>query len=91
MKNLKYMSLMMALTLVFTLGFVSCDSDDDDLQPAPEITIEEANIEGDILCTESDVVAKGRTAAILHHQRPAGQRQGVVPRDRQQIYRCAQH
>ena len=64
MKNLKYMSLMMALALVFTLGFVSCDSDDDDLQPAPEITIEEANIEGDILCTEADVVAMGRTASI---------------------------
>lgn len=64
MKKLKYMSLMMALTLVFTLGLVSCDSDDDDLQPAPEITIEEANIEGDILCTEADVVAMGRTASI---------------------------
>ena len=60
------MSLMMALMCVFTLSFSSCGSDDDDDKlPAPEITINEANIEGDELCTQADVVAKGRTASIL--------------------------
>ena len=59
------MSLMTALTLVFTLSFSSCSDDDDDKLPAPEITLHEANIEGDILCTQADVVAKGRTAAIM--------------------------
>ena len=44
------MSLMMALMCVFTLSFSSCGSDDDDDKlPAPEITINEANIEGDVL------------------------------------------
>ena len=59
------MSLMTALTLVLTLSFSSCSDDDDDKLPAPEITLHEANIEGDILCTQADVVAKGRTAAIM--------------------------
>ena len=59
------MSLLTALTLVFTLSFSSCSDDDDDKLPAPEITLHEANIEGDILCTQADVVAKGRTAAIM--------------------------
>lgn len=59
------MSLMMAFAFTFTLGFTSCSDDDDDKQPAPQITIEEANIEEDVLCTEADVVAQGRTAAIL--------------------------
>ena len=65
MKKYIYMSLMTALTLVFTLSFSSCSDDDDDKLPAPEITLHEANIEGDILCTQADVVAKGRTAAIM--------------------------
>lgn len=65
MKKYIYMSLMTALTLVFTLSFLSCSDDDDDKLPAPEITLHEANIEGDILCTQADVVAKGRTAAIM--------------------------
>ena len=65
MKKYIYMSLMTALTLVFTLSFSSCSDDDDDKLPAPEITLHEANIEGDILCTPADVVAKGRTAAIM--------------------------
>lgn len=57
---------MMALMCVFTLSFSSCSSDDDDDRlPAPEITINEANIEEDELCTEADIVAKGRTASIL--------------------------
>ena len=65
MKKYIYMSLMTALTLVFTLSFSSCSDDDDDKLPAPEITLHEANIEGDMLCTQADVVAKGRTAAIM--------------------------
>ena len=65
MKKYIYMSLLMALVSVFTLSFSSCSSDDDDKLPAPEFSINEANIEGDLLCTQADVVAKGRTASIL--------------------------
>ena len=65
MKNFKYISLMVALLCVFSFGFISCNDDDDDKQPAPVITLDEANIEGNILCVQADVVAKGRTAAIL--------------------------
>ena len=65
MKKIINMSLMMALITVFTLSFTACSNDDDDKQPAPQITLNEANIEGDILCVQADVVAKGRTATIL--------------------------
>ena len=65
MKNLKYMSLMLALITMFTMSFTACSDDDDDKLPAPVITIDEANIEGDILCVQADVEAQGRTAAIL--------------------------
>ena len=64
MKKYIYMSLMMALLCVFSLSSTGCDDDDDKL-PAPEITINEANIEDDVLCVQADVVAKGRTASIL--------------------------
>jgi hypothetical protein len=64
MKKIINMSLMMALITIFTLSFTAC-SNDDDKQPAPQITLHEANIEGDILCVQADVVAKGRTTAIL--------------------------
>ena len=64
MKNLKFMSLLMALVSVITIGFTSCGSDDDDT-PAPTIEMEEANIEGNELCVEADIVAQGRTASIL--------------------------
>ena len=64
MKKYIYMSLMMALLCVLSLSFTGCDDDDDKL-PAPEITINEANIEDDVLCVQADVVAKGRTASIL--------------------------
>ena len=64
MKKYIYMSLMMALLCVLSLSFTACDDDDDKL-PAPEITINEANIEDDVLCVQADVVAKGRTASIL--------------------------
>jgi len=61
------MSLMMALMTIVTISFTACGNDDDDTtkQPAPQITLHEANIEGDILCVQADVTAKGRTAAIL--------------------------
>ena len=65
MKKIINMSLMMALITVFTLSFTACSNDDDDKQPAPQITLNEANIEGDILCVQADVIAKGRTATIL--------------------------
>ena len=66
MKKYIYMSLLMALACVFTFSFSSCSKDDDDDKlPAPVITLHEANIEGDELCTQADVVAKGRTASIL--------------------------
>ena len=65
MKKIIIMSLVIALITVFTLSFAACSNDDDDKQPAPQITLDEANIEGDILCVQADVVAKGRTAAIL--------------------------
>lgn len=67
MKKYFNISLMMALFAMFTLCFTACSSDDDDDEksPAPTITIKEANIEeGDIVCVQADVEAKGRTAAI---------------------------
>ena len=65
MKKIINMSLMMALITVFTLSSIACGNDDDDKQPAPQVTLHEANIEGGILCVQADVVARGRTAAIL--------------------------
>jgi hypothetical protein len=68
MKKVIYMSLMVALTTILTMSIAACDNDDDEddnKQPAPQITLHEANIEEDILCVQADVVAKGRTAAIL--------------------------
>ena len=65
MKKIINMSLMMALFTVLTLCFTACSNDDDDKLPAPQITLNEANIEGDILCVQADVIAKGRTSAIL--------------------------
>jgi len=63
MKNLKYMSLVVALLCVFSIGFTAC-SNDDDGEDAPAVAIDEANIEGDILCVQADVMAPGRTANI---------------------------
>lgn len=67
MKKSISMSLMMALITILTFSFTACGNDDsnDNKQPAPQITLHEANIEGDILCVQADVTAKGRTAAIL--------------------------
>lgn len=65
MKKIITMSLMTALITLFTLSFTACVNDDDDRQPAPQITLSEANIEGDMLCVQADVVARGRIAAIL--------------------------
>ncbi len=53
-----------ALLSVLSLSFPACSSDDNPQQSAPSITLEEANIEGDELCVEADIVAKGRTASI---------------------------
>lgn len=64
MKKILYMSLMTALLCVLSFGFTAC-SDDDDKLNAPQIALEEANIEGDYLCVQANVVAKGRTATIL--------------------------
>ncbi|MCR5470293.1 MAG: hypothetical protein K6F22_05060 [Prevotella sp.] len=65
MKKIINMSLMLALFTVLTICFTACSNDDDDKLPAPQITLNEANIEGDILCVQADVIAKGRTSAIL--------------------------
>ena len=67
MKNLKYMSLMLALLCVVSFGFISCgsdDDDDDDTTPAPTIVMGEANIEDGEICVKADVNAPGRTKAI---------------------------
>jgi hypothetical protein len=67
MKNLKYMSLMLALLCVVSFGFISCgsdDDDDDDTTPAPTIVMGEANIEDGEICVKADVDAPGRTKAI---------------------------
>ena len=65
MKNLKYLSLVLALACVFTLGFTSCSDDDDDNILAPTVNMDEANIEDGYICVKADVYAPGRTAAIL--------------------------
>lgn len=62
--NKFYTNFVIALLCVFSLGFVACDDDDDPKVEAPVIEIEEANIEGDELCVEADIVAMGRTASI---------------------------
>ena len=64
MKNMKYMSLLMALVCVITLGFTSCNNDDENDTAAPTIEMDEANIEDDFICVKADVYAPGRTAAI---------------------------
>lgn len=64
MKNLKFMSLMMALVSIVSFGFTSCSNDENDTLPAPVIEINEANIEEDIICVQGNVAAPGRTAAI---------------------------
>ena len=67
MKNLKYMSLMLALLCVVSFGFISCgsdDDDDDDTTPSPTIVMGEANIEDSEICVKADVNAPGRTKAI---------------------------
>ena len=66
MKDLKYMSLMMALVCVISLGFTSCSSDDDKNDtPAPTIVMDEANMEDGEICVKADILAPGRTSAIL--------------------------
>ena len=66
MKNIKYLSLMMALLSVVSFGFTSCSSDDvEDNIPAPTIVMDEANIEDGFICVKANVAAPGRTASIL--------------------------
>lgn len=77
MKNIKYMSLMMALLCVLSLGFSSC-GDDDDEPAAPTVALDEVNIEGDEICVKADVKAEGRTAAILIEVRDASNGQVKV-------------
>ena len=64
MKDLKYLSLMLALACLLTLGFTACGNDDDDNTPAPSIVMDEANIEDGTICVKADVYAPGRTTAI---------------------------
>ncbi len=66
MKKYISMSLLLALISIITLSFTACSSDDDNNNtPAPVVTLKEANIEETILCTQANIVAQGRTAAIL--------------------------
>jgi len=65
MKNIKFMSLLMALMCVFSLSFTSCSDDDDNDTAAPTVNVKEANIEGDELCVQAEISAPGRTKAIL--------------------------
>lgn len=64
MKNKKYMSLLMALVCVITLGFTSCNNDDENDTAAPTIEMDEANIEDDFICVKADIYSPGRTSAI---------------------------
>ena len=61
----KYINNIAIIILSFiALSFSSCDKDDNEQEAAPTVTIEEANIEGDYLCTESEIDAPGRVASI---------------------------
>ena len=56
----------MALVCVISLGFNSCSSDDDKNDtPAPTIVMDEANMEDGEICVKADILAPGRTSAIL--------------------------
>ena len=82
MKNLKYMSLMLALLCVVSLGFTSCgDDDDDDLPAKPVITLTEVGHDnskhahpGHDLHLEAYVVAEGliKSINIEIHQENGG-------------------
>ena len=50
MKNLKYMSLVMALACVFTLGFMACSSDDDEKDMTPPVISTEGIVANPINC-----------------------------------------
>ncbi|MBE6340693.1 MAG: DUF4625 domain-containing protein [Marinilabiliaceae bacterium] len=61
----KYINNIAIIILSFVaLSFSSCDKDDNEQEAAPTVTIEEANIEGDYLCTEAEIDAPGRVASI---------------------------
>ena len=56
----------MAMMSVITIGFTSCSSDDDKNDtPAPTIVMDEANMEDGEICVKADILAPGRTSAIL--------------------------
>ena len=52
MKKLKYMSLLMALITVFTLGFIACNNDDDDKDMTPPVISADGIIANPINCQE---------------------------------------
>lgn len=81
MKKMKYMSLLMALVSVMTIGFTSCSSDDDDTPAKPVVNLTEvghANAKhahpGHDLHLEAKVVAEGiiKRIDIEIHQEGGG-------------------
>ena len=65
MRHLKHMSLLTVILSVLAIYSASCsNNDEDDTIPAPSVVLNDANLEGDELCVEADIVAKGRTASI---------------------------
>ncbi len=59
------MSLFMALVCAFSFVLTSCGDDDDETVAAPTVSVTEANIEGEELCVQGDIVAAGKTASIV--------------------------
>lgn len=66
MKNIKYLSLMMALLSVLTLSFTSCGGDDDEITniASSTITLHEVNIEGSQICVKADIVCPSKVEYI---------------------------
>lgn len=66
MKNIKYLSLMMALLSVLTLSFTSCGDDDDEITniASSTITLHEVNIEGSKICVKADIVCPSKVEYI---------------------------
>lgn len=66
MKNIKYLSLMVALLSVLTLSFTSCGGDDDEITniASSTITLHEVNIEGSQICVKADIVCPSKVEYI---------------------------
>lgn len=66
MKNIKYLSLMVALLSVLTLSFTSCGDDDDEITniASSTITLHEVNIEGSQICVKADIVCPSKVEYI---------------------------